>query len=296
MKNYPLVVLVLPVHNNKEDTKEFLESLKQTSYPNYKVIIIDDGSTDGTEEMLRQEYPGVILLKGDGNLWWSGATNMGIEKAIDIKADYVLLGGMNDTVVDSKFISTLVDTAEKNPKSIVTSKVYHYGDPKRIQLAGGDINWLKYWRSLGIKGIGSGDMDKGQHDAQRDVKFATMSILVRTTFLSDIGMIDSKTFPQYWGDTDFTYRAYKKGYRIIYEPKSMVWHKDCSTVKKHTNSKMSLPQRFIFNATNKRTGYNIHDIINFYSRHAPKYYLPYMLMRFFYLVIERTFRKKYYNR
>ena len=68
MKDYPLVALVIPVYNNKEDTQEFLESLKSVTYPNFKVIIVDDGSTDGTEEMLRHDYPEVIVLKGDGNL------------------------------------------------------------------------------------------------------------------------------------------------------------------------------------------------------------------------------------
>ena len=130
-EKYPMVAIVVPVYNNKEDTTEFLESLKGVTYPNYKVIIIDDGSTDGTEEMIKEKYPYVILLKGDGNLWWSRATNRGIEKAIEIGADYVLLGD-NDVIVDSEFISTLVDTAEKNPREIINSKDYYYDDPKRI--------------------------------------------------------------------------------------------------------------------------------------------------------------------
>lgn len=278
---YPLVALVVPVHNNKADTTEFLESLKGVTYPNYKIIIIDDGSTDGTEDMIKENYPYVILLKGDGNLWWSGATNMGIKKAIVIGADYVVLGGMNDTIVDSEFITALVDTAENNPHSITLPKVYFYDNPKKLSFAGGDINWLKGWPTC----IGAGEIDTGQYDLQCDIKHGGLGILVNTSFFEDIGMMDFKNFPMYWGDTDFTYRAYKKGYRIIYEPKSMMWHKMCSTVKKENLKTTSFLSTLIFATTNMRSVVNFRIVVKFYSRHCPRYLLPYVLMRYALLVI-----------
>ena len=113
IEDQPLVALVIPVHNSKDDTREFLESLKQLSYPNYKTIIIDDGSIDGTEEMIRQEYPEVVLLKGDGNLWSSNATNMGMEKAIEIGAKYIGIGSLlrykTHTIFLQKLIKKIID-------------------------------------------------------------------------------------------------------------------------------------------------------------------------------------------
>ena len=276
-EDYPSVALVVPVHNNKEDTTEFLESLKGVTYPNYTVIIIDDGSTDGTEDMVKEKYPYVILLKGDGSLWWSGATNIGIKKAIEMGADYVLLGGMNDTIVDSDFVTALVDTAEKNPRSITVPKCYCYYEPQKIWQAGSDINWLKG----GFRVIGMGEPDNGQYDMQYDVNCATMGMLVNTAFFEDIGMLDSKNFSQYWGDTDFTYRAYKKGYRIIYEPKSMMWHKGGSTVKKDASSNTaSFMSTFIYLTTNIRSWQNFRTFVKFHSRHCPTYLMPYILMRY----------------
>lgn len=274
MKDFPLVMLIVPVHNNKEDTAEFLESLKRVTYPNYKVIIIDDGSTDGTEEMLKQEYPEVVLLKGDGNLWWAGATNIGIQRAIEMGADYVLLGGMNDTVVDGEFLSTLVDTAEQNPRSIVASKIYFYDEPLRIVGAGWDINWFKG----GLYLVGFKEIDIGQYDVQRDTKAATLGVLVDTKFFKDIGLLDSTQFPQYRADVDFTYRAYKKGFRIIYEPRSKIWHKGRSTVKKASPASSPLSPRGLFYLlTSPRSLYNFKETTRFRLRHYPKWLLPYFL-------------------
>ena len=279
-EDYPFVALVVPVHNNKEDTAEFLESLKGVIYSNYKVIIIDDGSTDGTEDMIKEKYPYVILLKGNGNLWWSGANNMGIKKAIEIGADYVLLTN-NDTIVDSEFISALVDTAEKNPRSITTSKVYYYGDPKKIGYAGGETTWV-----IGELKIISGNDDES-YNIQKDVKYSVcLGTLINTTFFKDIGLMDYKNFPQYFADADFTYRAYKKGYRIIYEPKSRMWHKVNSTVKQdpafNTTSFLST---FIFLTTNIKSCLNFHTVVKFYLRHCPIYSMPYLLMKYVFKVI-----------
>lgn len=281
MKDPPLVALVVPVHNNKEDTREFLESLKQLTYPYYKTIIIDDGSTDGTEEMIKEEYPEVILLKGDGNLWSSGATNMGIEKAIDIEAKYVLIVD-NDTVVASEFISALVDTAEKNPNSIISPKVYYHHDTKRIQSAGWKWDWLKlnYTRS------GNGQIDQGQYDAQCDIVCATMGTFVNIAVFKDIGMMDTKDLPMYGADQDFTLRARKREYRIIYEPRSMIWHKEMTTAGKGIPNATSLWSRLKYLTTDIRSHgrWHTHRVMIF--RHYPKYLiLPALIMYVLKLVV-----------
>ena len=73
--------------------------------------------------------------------------------------------------------------------------------------------------------------DEGQYDVQRDLKTAGI-MLVGTAVFKDIGLLDYKSFPHWWADTDFSYRAYKKGYRIIYEPRSKMWHKGGTTANK----------------------------------------------------------------
>jgi GT2 family glycosyltransferase len=234
-KTSPLVALVVPVHNNKEDTIEFLESLKNVTYPNYKIVIVDDGSTDGTDDIIQEKYPYVLLLKSDGTLWWTRSFNYGVKKAIEINADYVLQVD-NDIVVDPGFISALVNTAKNNPRSIVASKTYYYYDPKRISEAGCDMNWVKG----GFRVIGRGEIDNGRYETQRDLKCTVHGFLTNVEIFKDIGMLDEK-LPHVKSDWDFTYRAYRKGYRIIYEPRSKIWHKVSSTAKK----KIALDKSFI---------------------------------------------------
>jgi hypothetical protein len=272
VNDYPLVAVLIPVHNNREDTREFLENFKCVTYPNYKVIITDDGSTDGTEEMITNKHPEALLIKGDGNLWWSLATNVGIEKAIEMGARYVLLAE-NDHRVSSDFLSALVSTAESNPRSITFSKVYCYDDPKRIYSAGWKINWLKG----GLSRIGVRQLDKGQYDIQYDSKAANVNMLINTAFFQDLGMFDCEGLPQYWADVDFTYRAYKKGYRIIYEPKSVIWNKGHATIGSENPQTVSPLATFLYFAKDIRSSRNFRDMAIFCWKHYPKIVIPYIL-------------------
>ncbi|AGK60078.1 putative glycosyltransferase [Archaeoglobus sulfaticallidus PM70-1] len=283
---YPLVAVVVPVHNNKEDTAEFLESLKSVTYPNYKIIIVDDGSTDGTEEMIKTAYPEVILLKGDGNLWWSRAVNLGIEKALEICADYVLLID-NDCVVDSGFMSALVETALRNPRSIIVSKVLYYDHPNKIWEAGADINWFKGE----YVPIGHGEIDKGQYQTERYVKCSTLvGALIDVTIFKEMGLMDYKNFPQFKADIDFTYRAYKRGYSIIYQPKSQVWHKVDSTIRKKLPKTSSFRSTFIYLTKDMRSPMNFNATIKYYLRHCPFYFLPLVLLKYFAVLLLKSWQ------
>lgn len=285
MPEYPMVALVVPVHNGIEDTLEFLESLREVTYPRYRVIIVDDGSTDGTSAAVTRAYPEVVLLGGDGNLWWSASMNLGIRKAQELGADYVLLGD-NDVRVHPEFLSELVGTAERNPRSLVTSKVYLYHDPETILEAGWEVDWLKG----GFRAIGSDEIDRGQYDEEHDVKSGSTGVLVRTAYFADVGLFDEKCFPLYWADVDLLYRAYKKGYRIIYQPKSRIWHKLFSTVKKSTPAPHSFWATFVYLTSNRRSALNIRQVMRFWARHCPWYLIPYIVLRYSALVLRKSKR------
>ena len=275
MTGFPLVAMVVPVYNNKQDVREFLESVKKLTYPNYRVIIIDDASTDGTEEMIKQDYKEVILLKGDGNLWWPGGTNKGTEKAIEIEAGYVLWIN-DDTVVDPDFLTYLVDTAENNPRSIVAPKVYYYYNPKMIQQAG----WENKPEKHSWVRTGTGEIDDGQYDIQRDIPCASIGALINTSFFKEIGMLDSKNMPQYGSDTDFILRATKKRYRIIYEPRSKIWHKEMATTKSYTLPSKSFLLNLIYLTTSRKSTKYFRMNMVFCFRHSPKYIWPRNIMSY----------------
>ena len=299
MHDNPLVAIVTPVYNNKEDTREFLESLKHVTYPNFKIIIIDDGSTDGTGEMLREEHPYVVVVKGDGE-WWAGRCyNAGSEKGIELGAKYVLWVD-NDTIVDPEFMSALVETAERNPKSLVTSKVYYYDPPNKIVEVGGEMNWLRG----GYKARGADEIDRGQYDDEADVKCATTGMLINTSFFQSTGMVDWQHFRHLRGDVDFTYRAYKKGYRIIYQPRSKVWHKVSNTAKQTGIATQRLflknpVSTLVYALSNRSQGgaLSVREVVRFYSRHFPlalPYIFIYYVVRHFIREIRGEYKGRYY--
>lgn len=276
MSGLPLVTVIAPVHNNTEDTVEFLDSLREVNYSNFRVIIVDDGSTDGTREMIKESYPEVILLEGDGNLWWSRAINWGIEESFKIKADYVLLID-NDCTVDRALLSVLVETARRNPRSMIASKVLYYQRPDVIWEAGGDINWFKGEYIP----IGAGEPDRGQHDRERRVKCSTLvGTLIDINIFREMGTMDGRNFPMFKGDIDFTYRAYKKGYPIIYSPRSKVWHKVDATVRKTLPVTPSFISTLIYLTTHVRSPMNLKVTFKYYLRHSPAYMLPLLMARY----------------
>ena len=116
--------VVIPVHNRKALTRGCLQSLQQQSDENFEIVVIDDGSTDGTSEMIRQQFPNVVLLQGDGNLWWVGAINEGIRHVLDIcSPDDCILLLNDDLVVPQNYISQLKKLALTFPNTLIGSVV-----------------------------------------------------------------------------------------------------------------------------------------------------------------------------
>ena len=104
-----MIFVIIPVYNRKNLTQGCLESLKQQNYRGFNVILVDDGSTDGTSEMVQLLYPDTILLKGDGNLWWAGSVNKGIRYALSVcQSDDYILTLNDDLIVPPVYISNLL--------------------------------------------------------------------------------------------------------------------------------------------------------------------------------------------
>ena len=162
---------------------------------------------------------------------------------------------------------------------------------------------MKWWKG-GYVHRGQGEIDSGQYEDEADVKCATTGMLINTSFFQDIGMVDWQHFPHYRGDIDFTYRAYKKGYRIIYQPRSKVWHKLSSTGKKTgiatQRSFLKSPISTLVYALSKRSrggSLSLREIARFHLRHYPlalPYTLVYYVVRHFLREIRGEYTGRYY--
>jgi len=224
----PKVAIIILNWNGKEDTIECLESLKHITYHNYEILLVDNGSNDGSVECFRERYPGMEIIENGENLGFAEGNNVGIQRAMEKGTDYVLLLN-NDTVVDPEFLGELVKVAEGDERiGIVGPMIYYYdygGRKDVIWFAGGKI-----LRRIGQPfHDGLHKIDKGQHDKMKDVGFITgCALLVKKEVIDKIGLLDVDYFA-YFEDLDYNIKASKAGYSIVYSPKSKIWHKGSST-------------------------------------------------------------------
>jgi GT2 family glycosyltransferase len=133
------VFIIIPVHNRKITTLRCLSNLENiiVDRQNYKIIIVDDGSTDGTSQCVLAEYPEVLLLSGSGNLWWTGAIRLGMEYAYQQGAEYFVWLN-DDTYPSPNTIESMIDYSSHNPNTIVSAQCYE-NDDLRSPTYGGQI-------------------------------------------------------------------------------------------------------------------------------------------------------------
>lgn len=216
----PKVTAVVPVHNGREATLAFLESMCSVTFPDLEIVLVDDGSTDGTADAVAERYPAVTLLKGDGTLWWSGGTNLGVEEALRRGAEFILIIN-NDNVVEPGFLHPLVETAQRNPGSMVTSLMRDFSDRDFIFSFGGVINWF-----TGEIRDRNNRRDRCDFDRMNECDWLHgSSTLIPAGAFREIGLFDRVNCPQYQGDAEFSLRAKRYGWRLLVDPRSVVYNR-----------------------------------------------------------------------
>lgn len=212
----PRVFIVTPIFNRREHTIEFLKTVFENSYRNFTMVIVDDGSTDGSAELIKKKYPKTVVLPGTGNMYWAGATNMGVAYALEHGADYVITVN-NDVEVRPHWIEELVKCAHDNPKSLVGTLIYFMDDRERVWYSGADFDFNNhdiYHCEL---------MPKDATPIES--KWLTgMGVLIPAEVFQKIGLYDQKTFPQYFADADFSLRAAQAGFRLLVCPKAVLYN------------------------------------------------------------------------
>lgn len=219
--SFPKVAIIILNWNGFDDTIECLDSLKQITYQNYEIIIVDNASSGNDVTLLRDKYGNYVhVIANETNAGFPEGCNIGMRYAMGKGADYFLLLN-NDTKVEQEFLDELIKVSESHPSIGITgSKTYYYRNPNKIQSVGGKIVW---WLGI-IKAYGD-EEDIGQHDRVmvRDFLYGT-SFLIKASVVNKISLMDPSF---YFGVEEYDYctRAKKAGFKIVYVPSSIVWHK-----------------------------------------------------------------------
>jgi GT2 family glycosyltransferase len=223
----PYVIILILTYNGKELLKDSISSYLANDYGSFEVVVIDNGSSDGTQEYVLSNFPGVHFIRSETNLFYSGGFNLGLKYAFEEnKADYVLITN-NDVLADKHLITALVEAAmEDEKRGFVIGKVYYYDKPDTLQTVGkkyDDIMWNGGH-------IGQGEIDKGQYDRAEERAWCDdIYWLVSGKVYALTGGYDTE-FEFQAEDFDWQVRAKQKGFVIYYTPQAKLWHKDSSTL------------------------------------------------------------------
>lgn len=221
MNTFPLVWVVIPTWNRCDDLQMTLQSVRALDYPDYHVLVVDNGSTDDTWAMLRVQFPEVAVLQLGENRGSSAASNAGFQQALTAGAAYVLRLD-SDVQLAPDYVTQLVQVAESRPHiGILTGKIYYLSDPQRIWSAGAR---QKRW-DLGAVDLGRGQLDGPDHHQGQEIDYAwSTGMLLSRRALELSGGFDPAFFV-YYEEPDLCLRLRRAGLQVWYEPAARMWHK-----------------------------------------------------------------------
>ena len=232
-KTSPLIYIIVLNWNRKDDTKECLDSLQFLTYSNYKVVVVDNGSTDNSVEYLKKYFLSVKFIQNSSNLGFALGNNIGIKYALQEKADYILILN-NDTIVSATFLEKLINVMTKDSTiAIAGPKILYHYRRNRIWFAGGKIYfWLGNTWHIGNKRKDSLNFQKiVEEDYQTGC-----ALFIRAKVINKIGMFDSR-YTAYFEDADLCIRAKKMGFRVVCVQYARIWHKISATTGGGLNPK-----------------------------------------------------------
>lgn len=233
-------ISIIIVHfNGLTDTLACLSSLEMIKKSLFVLsIIVVDNNSKNPLILEKEKYKNnILIIHNNKNLGFSGGNNVGIKRALEHHADYILLLN-SDTLVKEDFLEKLVQVLEsKDEIGLVVPKIYfakgfefHKNRYKKADL--GKVIWyaggLFDWKNVIGHHRGVDKVDNGQYDTAQETEYATgCCALIKKQVFEKVGLLDERYF-LYYEDSDLSIRAQKKGFSIMYVPGSVIWHKNAS--------------------------------------------------------------------
>lgn len=265
--------IIIPIHNRLLLTQKGIKSLNDALHYYcsnnirrlvFSVIVVDDGSTDGSAQWVTKNHPDIHLLRGNGNLWWTGAINKGARYAVQqLESDFIILWN-DDTVCDITYFIEIEKLLTNNvvyQTSILASKIFWLNEADTL------FNYGCYYSHKSGKKqiIGLDKVDSEEYSKAIPIDWAGgMGTIIPADTITELNYFDEENFPQYHADIDFFLRAKKHGYNAYAIPTLKIYNNRASTGLSKTKTLKDLKNLFLSN----RSNYNIKHNYIFNRRHS----------------------------
>lgn len=277
-RTLPIVSIIILNWNGKKDTMECLRSLKKTDYPKnkYEIIVVDNGSTDDSVKTIKRLFPDVKIKKNKKNLGFAQGNNIGAKIA---KGNFLVFLN-NDTTVEKNWLKPLANKILDNdvgacmPKIVYTS--YHGKKKKIINTAGGGFTRFGFPYL-----IGEGEKKEKYNKSELIFWSSGCCLMIKKQLFFKLNGFD-KNFVMYAEDFDLSWRVWNEGYKVMFVPDSVIYHKGGQTIRRLERSKYRKskfgPKYYYFQNRN---------VIRAIKKNSPKRYLFFLLaFRFCINIIE----------
>lgn len=214
------VAVIVVNYNSAAFIDAFCDSLCKVEYANWRLVVVDSASTDGSLERVERAFADATIVRCRENVGFAAGANIGIRDALACGDDYLLFLN-NDVTVTPGFLRALVDAAEAH--TMVVPKILYAADPRLISTHAGGFDWR-----LGVFRQTFAGRPDGPATSRRRDDLATASFccaLVPAGAFRDAGLLDERFF-MYYEETDFIRRAQERGYRVRYDPSSVIYHRE----------------------------------------------------------------------
>ena len=216
------LAVIIPCHNRKQTTLAFLDKFSVPSP--HQIVIVDDGSQDGTSAAITDHFPKIKVILGNGDLWWTGATNLGVQWALENNFTHVLTIN-DDAQIQSDYPDILLDRIEKHPDSIIGSRIMR-GDLKdKVWAFGASAPFTarRLWQ-LGHENTVWESVAENFSDLTPCQALCGNGTVIPISCFKKIGAYDQKKFPHYHADGDFTLRATRAGWKCTACSSLVLWN------------------------------------------------------------------------
>lgn len=246
------VAVIILIWNGREDTLECLRSWRDDRYADKQLIVVDNGSTDGSAEAIAREFPEVIVLRSERNLGFSGGNNIGLRYARSNGFDFALLLN-NDTTVEPQALTELMSAVQaKQEVGLAAPVIHYYAEDRAVWFAASRMDLRRG------EAVHDNRQPPGRDATPYDVPWLTgCALLVRMTALAALGGLDERYFLS-WEDVDFSLRAAAAGWKLAVVPSARIYHKGGRATRRllgDNRDYYDLRNRLLLIRTHLRRGY-----------------------------------------